>query len=200
MRQLKTFKNVWFAISCLLLCLLIVQSYLSYKFPIKQDLFGHAFRSNQGNRIIAYALLLKSDKKFERFNTEQINGMIEKAVQKHDIDPLLIKAIAIYESNYLSNAISTTGAMGLMALMPETAKNIGVGDPFDPAENIEGGVRLVKMLSDAFQGDTSLILAGYNAGKTSVEKYNGIPPYSETIAYVNNVGKIYNFLKLDSKI
>jgi soluble lytic murein transglycosylase-like protein len=200
MRQIKIFKNVWFSVSLILLCLLIIQGYLSYKFPIKQDLFGHAFRSNQGNRIIAYALLLKSDKKFEHLNAEQINEMIEETVKKYDVDPFLIKAIAAYESNYLSNAISTTGAMGLMALMPETARNLGVRDPFNPIENIDGGVRLVKMLSDEFQGDVSLILAGYNAGKANVEKYSGIPPYSETIAYVNNVGKIYNFLKLDSKI
>jgi soluble lytic murein transglycosylase-like protein len=200
MRQIKIFKNVWFSVSLILLCLLIVQSYLSYKFPIKQDLFGHAFRNNQGNRIIAYALLLKSDKKFEHLNAEQINAMIEETAKKYEMDPFLIKAIAAYESYYLSNAISTTGAMGLMALMPETARNLGVRDPFNPIENIDGGVRLVKMLSDEFHGDISLMLAGYNAGKSNVEKYNGIPPYLETIAYVMNVGKIYNFLKLDSKI
>jgi len=200
MRSIKIFKNVWFLVSLVLVCLLILQSYLSYKFPIKQDLFSHAFRRNLGNRIIAYGLLLESDKKFKPLNEDQINEVIEETAKKYSMDPYLIKAIAVYESHYLSNAISTTGAMGLMALMPETARNLGVHDPFNPAENVDGGIRLVKMLSDAFHGDISLILAGYNSGKGSVEKYNGVPPYSETIVYVNHVGKIYNFLKYDSKI
>ena len=198
MRSIRIVRNIWFLVSLILLCLLIIQSFLSYKFPIKQDLFEHSYRTNQGNRITAYVLLLKSEKKFEHFNAEQINEMIEETAKKYDMDAFLIKAIAMYESNYLSNAISTTGAMGLMALMPETARDLGVRDSFNPVENIDGGVRLVKKLHEAFQGDISLILAGYNAGKTSVKNYNGIPPYPETIAYVSNVSKIYDFLKRDS--
>lgn len=185
-------------VSLVLLCSLIIQSYLSYKFPIKQDLFGHSYRTNLRERITAYVLLLKSDKKFEHFNAEQIDEMIETTAKKYDVDAFLIKAIAMYESNYLSNAISTTGAMGLMALMPKTARNLGVRDTFDPQENIDGGVKLVKMLSQVFHGDISLILAGYNAGETIVKKYNDIPQNPETIAYVNNVSKIYEFLKRDS--
>jgi soluble lytic murein transglycosylase-like protein len=199
MRQNRLLKNGWFFVSLILLCLLIVQSYLSYKFPIKQDLYEHRFKNNQGNRIIAYAYLLTSHKKFEQYSAEQINDIIEETAKKYAVDPVLIKAIVLYESYYLSNAVSTTGAMGLMALMPGIASRFGVRDPFDPADNIDGGVRLVKFLSDTFQGDVSLILAGYNAGETKVKKYNGIPPYQETIAYVKNVGTIYDLLKLESK-
>jgi soluble lytic murein transglycosylase-like protein len=178
---------------------LIVQSYISYKFPIKQDLYRHRFLQHQGDRLIAYALLLKSDKKFDHYDPAQINEIIEETAKKYEIDPLLIKAITLYESSYLSNAISTTGAMGLMALMPQTVRELGIRDPFDPIENIDGGVRLVKMLSESFQGDTSLILAGFNSGAGNVRKHNGVPPFSETIAYVNYVGKIYELLKLDSR-
>jgi soluble lytic murein transglycosylase-like protein len=85
--------------------------------------------------------------------------------------------------------------MGLMALMPRTAWELGVRDPFDPIENIDGGTRQLKMLSESFQGDVSLILASYNAGETNVRKYNGVPPYRETIAYVQNVRKIYDVLR-----
>ena len=199
MRQNKLLTNVWFSISLILFGLLLAQNYLSYKFPIKQDLFEHRFRTNQGNRLIAYALLLKSDKKFDHFDAEQVDAIIEETAKKYEVDPLLIKAIASYESHYLSNAISTTGAMGLMALMPETARRFEVRDPFNPSDNIDGGVRVVKTLSDAFQGDVALILAGYNAGETNVRKYNGVPPYLETTAYVNAVGKIYEFLRMDSQ-
>jgi hypothetical protein len=125
--------------------------------------------------------------------------VIEEAAKKYDEDPFLIKAIVRYESNYLSNAISPKGAMGLMALMPDVARTLGVRDPFNPPENVDGGARLLRALRDAFQGDISLILAGYNAGKTRVKEYNGIPPSPETIAYVNHVGKIYDGLKRDSK-
>jgi len=199
MQPIRILKNIWFLVSLVLLCFLIAQNYLSFKFPIKQNLFEHSYRTSQVNRIIAYALLLWSDKKFEHFSAEQIDEMIEEIARKHDVDPCLIKAIVMYESNYLSRAISTRGAMGLMALTPETARTLGVRDAFDPVENVAGGVRVVKMLHEAFQGDISLILAGYSAGKTTVKEYNGIPPSPETIAYVSNVGKIYDFLKGDSK-
>ncbi|HKZ43011.1 MAG TPA: transglycosylase SLT domain-containing protein, partial [Candidatus Hodarchaeales archaeon] len=150
MRPSRIVKNIWFLVSLVLLCLLIVQSYLSYKFPIKQDLFGHSYRTNLGNRITAYVLLLKSNKKFGHFSAEKIDEMIEETAKKYNMDAFLIKAIAMYESNYLSNAISTTGAMGLMALMPKTARTLGVRDSFNPEENIDAGVRLVKMLSEVF--------------------------------------------------
>src|SRR5262245_9263101 len=190
-------RNIWFLVSLVLSCLLIAQSYLSYKFPVKQDLFVHSYSTNMGNRVIAYFFLLRSGKKFQLFKEEQIDAMIEEAAKKHDEDPLLIKAIVRYESNYLSNAISSKGAMGLMALMPDVARTFGVRDPFNPPENVDGGARLLRALRDAFQGDISLMLAGYNAGKTRVKEYNGIPPSPETIGYVNDVGKIYDGLKSD---
>src|SRR5688572_412170 len=132
MKPLRVVRNIWVLISLILFCLIIAQSYLSFKFPIKQNMFGHRYGTNQMNRIVAYALLLRSDKKFEHFSAEQIDEMIEETARKHDVDPCLIKAIVMYESNYLSKAISTRGAMGLMALTPETARTLGVRDAFDP--------------------------------------------------------------------
>jgi hypothetical protein len=181
-----------------LLGFLIVQNYLSYKFPIKQNLFGHSYRDDHLNRATAYVLLLQSGHKFEPVSAEQIEDMIEKAARKYGVDALLIKAIVNYESNYLPHAISTTGAMGLMGLTAERARTLGVRDAFNPAENLDGGVRLVKKLDEVFQGDLSLMLAGYKAGEARVKEFNGIPPSVETIAYVSNVGKIYDCLRRDS--
>jgi soluble lytic murein transglycosylase-like protein len=144
---------------------------------------------------LAYALLLRSGHKFERYDADRIDAIIEETAARHGADPALIKAIAWYESDYLSNAISTTGAMGLMALMPETARALGVRDPFDPAENIDAGVRLVLMLAAEFEGDAALILAGYNAGMGIVRRSGGVPPYPETTAYVRNVSRIYRSLR-----
>ncbi len=199
MRRVFQITGIWFWVSVVLSGLLLTQSYVSYKFPIKQDLFSHAYRNHMGNRLIAYAYLLKSSDKFSRWNPEEINAIIEATAKRHEVDPQLIQAITLFESYYLPHAISTTGAMGLMALMPATARDLEVDDPFSPIDNIEGGVRFVKSLSETFQGDTALILAAYNAGAGSVKKYGGIPPYQETTAYVDKVGRIYRFLKNESK-
>lgn len=199
MKRIFQLTGIWFWFSVLLSGLLVAQSYVSYKFPIKQDLFEHSYRSHIENRIIAYAYLLTSSDKFSHWSREEINTIIDSAAHRHGVDPQLIQAITLFESYYLAHAISTTGAMGLMALMPETARSLGVADPFNPIDNIEGGVKFVKTLSEKFQGDTSLILAAYNGGPGSVIKHGGVPPYRETTAYVDTVGKIYRFLKQESQ-
>ena len=199
MKRIFKITGIWFWVSILLSALLLAQSYVSYKFPIKQDLFGHPYRTHIGNRLIAYAYLLKSADKFLNWNPEEINTIIEATATRQGVDPHLIQAITLFESYYLPHAISTTGAMGLMALMPQTASDLKVNDPFSPIDNIEGGVQFVKYLSETFQGDTSLILAAYNAGPSSVKKYEGIPPYKETMTYVEKVSKIYRFLKQESQ-
>ncbi len=112
------------------------------------------------------------------------------------IDPRLIKAIIKVESNFNPRAVSPKGAMGLMQLMPETARRNGVSDPYDPAENISGGVKYFKKLTRMFKGDLRLALAGYNAGEEAVVEYGyRIPPYQETINYVDKVLAHYNYLK-----
>jgi len=117
--------------------------------------------------------------------------IIKKAAGKFRIDPALVHVIIRAESNYESFAISDKGAMGLMQLMPATARQYGVNNVFDPAQNIEGGIRYLGDLVKLYNGQTRLVLAAYNAGQEAVRKYKGIPPYPETKAYIAGIMKSY---------
>lgn len=117
--------------------------------------------------------------------------IIKKAAGKYRIDPALVHIIIRAESNYDSFAISDKGAMGLMQLMPATAKQYGVINIFDSAQNIEGGVRYLGDLVRLYDGQTHLVLAAYNAGQEAVRKYKGIPPYPETKAYIAGIMRSY---------
>jgi len=121
------------------------------------------------------------------FNDGYYDGLIREISQKHDMEFALVKAVIKAESDFDSTAISRAGAQGLMQLMPKTAKAQGVSDPFDPTANIEGGVKLLAHLQNRYKGNLDLTLSGYNAGETAVNKYNGIPPFSETRTYIIRV-------------
>jgi soluble lytic murein transglycosylase-like protein len=135
--------------------LVVATLYVSYTFPVKQDRYGHAFRSHLTNRAVAYGRLLRSPEKFanKRLSLERIQKLVDEAAARHGVDRCLAHAVVAYESAYWPNAISTTGAMGLMALMPETAEHLGLRDAFDPAENVDGGVRFLRDLLAAVGGD-----------------------------------------------
>jgi soluble lytic murein transglycosylase len=115
---------------------------------------------------------------------------IARSAADHGVDSALVKAVIKAESDFDPKAVSRCGALGLMQLMPETARMRNVGNPFNPAENIDGGVRHLKHLLTTF-GDTRLALAAYNAGENAVRKYNGVPPYAETRNYVSQVMQNY---------
>lgn len=128
--------------------------------------------------------------------SDKFDEHINSTAEWYGVDPLLIKAMIKVESNFNPEAVSPQGAMGVMQLMPATAERIGVSDPFDPMENIEGGVKYFSMLMAMFNDNTTLAIAGYNAGENAVKKYDyKIPPYEETIEYVNRVYAHYDYLK-----
>ncbi len=112
---------------------------------------------------------------------------VEKAAARHGVDADLIHAVIRAESNYDQFAISEKGALGLMQLTPTTATLYGVGNVFDPAQNIDGGTRYLKELIKLYGGKTALVLAAYNAGQEAVRKYQGVPPYRETRDYISRV-------------
>ena len=120
--------------------------------------------------------------------------IVKKVAGKYHIDPELVHIVIQAESNYDAFAVSSAGAMGLMQLMPATAYEYGVKNVFDPAQNIEGGVRylrdLVRLYKDQ-KDQTKLVLAAYNAGQEAVRKYKGIPPYPETKSYIASIMRTY---------
>jgi soluble lytic murein transglycosylase-like protein len=117
--------------------------------------------------------------------------IVKQVAGKYRIDPELVHIVIRAESNYDVFAISPAGAMGLMQLMPATAYQYGVKNVFDPAQNIEGGVRYLKDLVALYGGKTPLVLAAYNAGQEAVRKYKGVPPYPETRSYIAGIMRTY---------
>lgn len=159
----------------------------------------YRFKDEQG---VWHFTNVKSDRRYKLYIREypkrpaeyikQYDGIIRQACREFNVDPVLVKAIIRAESGFDRKAVSEKGAKGLMQLMPETAEAMSVGDPFNPEENIFGGTRYLSLLMERYNHDKRLALAAYNAGPEQVEKYNGIPPFPETVSFVDRVMKYYH--------
>jgi soluble lytic murein transglycosylase-like protein len=124
-----------------------------------------------------------------------LEAHIDKVAEEQRVDPGLVRAVIEVESAWNHRAVSVKGALGLMQLMPATAAKYGVGDAFDPKQNVSGGTRHLRFLLDQFNDDTRLALAAYNAGENAVSRYKGVPPYSETRAYIQRLETLYGAFK-----
>jgi soluble lytic murein transglycosylase-like protein len=125
------------------------------------------------------------------FSPQDVDAAIEQAAARHNVDPNLVRSVIKVESNFNPNAVSRKGAMGLMQLMPSTARSLHVKNPFDPEQNVDAGVRHLKHLLESYGGNVKLSLAAYNAGSGAVARSSGIPRYSETQNYVRRITDLY---------
>ena len=125
------------------------------------------------------------------FSQQEIDAAIDQAAARHNVDPSLVRAVIKVESNFNPNAVSRKGAMGLMQLMPQTARRLNVSNPFDPEQNVDAGVRQLKQLMENYGGDVKLTLAAYNAGPGAVARSAGVPRYAETRQYVKRITQLY---------
>jgi soluble lytic murein transglycosylase-like protein len=129
------------------------------------------------------------------FNTAEYDHIIRKAEEKYDVDFSLIKAVIQAESNFDPEAVSKKGAKGLMQIMPGNFQSLAVQDPFNPAQNIMGGVKYLQELLKRYENKLPLVLAAYNAGPEAVDQYREIPPFEETQNYVRKVMRLYKQFK-----
>lgn len=130
-----------------------------------------------------------------KLDSASVQPYVAEAAAAHGVDPALIEAVIKQESAYDAGAKSGVGAQGLMQLMPETAKELGVNDPFDPRQNVMGGAKYLRRLLDMYDGNMTMALAGYNAGPGNVAHYGGVPPFPETQNYVQKVLDNYQQFK-----
>jgi soluble lytic murein transglycosylase-like protein len=126
------------------------------------------------------------------FTQEDIDAAITEAAARHNVDPSLVRSVVKVESNFNPNAVSRKGAMGLMQLMPSTARSLKVSNPFDPQQNVDAGVRHLRSLLDNYGGNVRLSLAAYNAGRGAVARSAGVPHFRETQNYVRRITNLYN--------
>jgi soluble lytic murein transglycosylase-like protein len=165
--------------------------------PVLADIY--CYRDENGvmhftnvNTESRYRLYMRTSQKDPIEYIKEYDGIIDQASRRFGIDSALIKAVIKAESDFDHQAVSRKGAQGLMQLMPDTADEMRVQDPFDPAENIFGGARYLGLMLRRFNNDHQLALAAYNAGPENVETYKGVPPFPETKAFIKRVMEYYH--------
>jgi soluble lytic murein transglycosylase-like protein len=166
-----------------------------YKF---RDEEGVMHFTNNGNLDMRYKLYIKYHNHPTVFIVDY-GETINQAAQKYGVESCLIKAVIRAESGFNHRAESSKGAKGLMQLMPYTAGDLSVNDPYDPKDNIFGGTKYLRRMLERFNNNTQFALAAYNAGPENVDAYNGIPPFEETKNFVKRVLTFYNQYKSESK-
>ena len=139
----------------------------------------------------ANAKIVAANARGHQASPDEIDSSIVMAAARHNVDPNLVRAVIKQESNFNSNAVSRKGAMGLMQLMPQTARSLNVRNPFDPEQNVDAGVRHLKHLLENYNGDVPLALAAYNAGSGAVSRSAGVPHFAETQNYVRRITNLY---------
>jgi hypothetical protein len=149
------------------------------------EYYGHDSQQSANAKIIT------ANSRGHQASQEEIDSAIVMAAARHNVDPNLVRAVVKVESNFNSNAVSRKGAMGLMQLMPSTARSLNVKNPFDAEQNVDAGVRHLKQLLENYNGDVNLTLAAYNAGQGAVARSAGVPRFAETQNYVRRITNLY---------
>lgn len=157
--------------------------------PAKQERFVDVLEREEGKKPLPGAV--SAGVRIPE-SSEGWEAHIPLLAARYGIDESLVRAVIRMESGGKTDAVSHKGAMGLMQLMPGTAKMLGVDDPFDPVQNLEGGIKYLSQLSDKYNGDLTKTLAAYNAGPGRVDAYGGIPPFAETQKYVRSILALYD--------
>lgn len=166
--------------------------------PVSSVTFEQLMKTAEKSDSLSSSPVASSSSVPYKGSEKDFEGIIKEASAKYNVDEDLIRSVIRQESGFNPSAVSSCGASGLMQLMPETAKDLGVTNIMDPKDNIMGGVKYLSQMLSRYDGNRTKALAAYNAGPGNVDHYNGVPPFSETQNYVKNIMAMYQDYKSKS--